>query len=80
MVGCDENLLIFLLQTEVCLTLTNKFTLPPVDRGDMDRLFIKTKQLLCSVLPCTAFGQGMLHFFSIKTIKMMYESDPRFHI
>ena len=65
-VGFDKNLLIFLLQTEVCLTLTNKFTLPPVDRGDMDRLFIKTKQLLCSVLPCTAFGQGMLHFLALK--------------
>jgi hypothetical protein len=55
----EDKKLSNLAKTEVCLTLTNKFTLPPVDRGDMDRLFIKTKQLLCSVLPCTAFGQGV---------------------
>ena len=55
----EDKSLANLAKTEVCLTLTNKFTLPPVDRTDVDRLFIKTKQLLASVLPCTAFGQGV---------------------
>ena len=41
-------------KTEVCLTLTNKFALETfVDRANAERLFVKTKQLLASVLPCT---------------------------
>lgn len=40
-------------KTEVCLTLTNKFEVPAVDRSDTDKLFIKTKQFIMFVLPCT---------------------------
>ena len=41
-------------KTEVCLTLTNKFELETsVDRASTDRLFVKTKQLIATVLPCT---------------------------
>jgi hypothetical protein len=41
-------------KTEVCLTLNNKFALESsVDRANADRLFVKTKQLLAAVLPCT---------------------------
>ena len=41
-------------QTEVCLTLTNKFALSAVNHSDTDRLFVKTKQLIAMALPCTA--------------------------
>lgn len=41
-------------ETEVCLTLTNKFEVPFSNQLDMDRLFIKTKQMIMSILPCTA--------------------------
>ena len=41
-------------QTEVCLTLTNKFALSAVNHSDTDRLFVKTKQLISMALPCTA--------------------------
>ena len=41
-------------KTEVGLTLTKKFALETfVDRANAERLFVKTKQLLASVLPCT---------------------------
>ncbi len=41
-------------KTEVCLTLSNKFGFDSVvDRANTDRLFVKTKQLLAAVLPCT---------------------------
>ncbi|XP_059079464.1 ras GTPase-activating-like protein IQGAP1 [Tigriopus californicus] len=42
-----------LSQTEVCLTLSNKFEVPLVDKLNMDRLFLKTKQQIMSILPCT---------------------------
>ena len=43
-------------QTEVCLTLTNKFALTSMGGGggDTERLFIKTKQLIAMALPCTS--------------------------
>ena len=41
-------------KTEVCLTLSNKFALDSAaDRANTDRLFVKTKQLIAAVLPCT---------------------------
>ena len=55
--GASENYegsLAHLGKTEVCLTLSNKFDLDDVvDRANTDRLFVKTKQLLAAVLPCT---------------------------
>ncbi len=53
-----ESSLSNLSQTEVGLTLTNKFefaSLSMIKAGafDTDKLFVKTKQLITSVLPCT---------------------------
>uniref|UniRef100_A0A0K2T0J2 Ras GTPaseactivatinglike protein IQGAP1like [Bombyx mori] n=1 Tax=Lepeophtheirus salmonis TaxID=72036 RepID=A0A0K2T0J2_LEPSM len=42
--------------SEVCLTLTNKFELSGFDRSDTEELFIKTKHLIMSILPCTKEG------------------------
>lgn len=49
----DDRNLSQLAKTEVCLTLTDKFPVPAVDRLGTDRMFVKTKQLLASVLMCT---------------------------
>jgi hypothetical protein len=43
-------------QTEVCLTLTSKFELDSnegADKSHVDKLFVKSKQLIMTVLPCT---------------------------
>ena len=37
-------------KTEVCLTLANKFEVPENDDTNLNKLFIKTKELLVSVL------------------------------
>jgi hypothetical protein len=37
-------------KTEVCLVLNNKFEVPENDDTNLNRLFIKTKELLVSVL------------------------------
>ncbi|XP_033210310.1 ras GTPase-activating-like protein IQGAP1 isoform X3 [Belonocnema kinseyi] len=37
-------------KTEVCLTLTNKFEVPENEETNLNKLFIKTKELLVSVL------------------------------
>ena len=50
----EDRSLGHLAQTEVCLTLTNKFALSTVNHSDTDRLFIKTKQLIALALPCTS--------------------------
>lgn len=49
------HLCIIIFISKVCLTLTSKFDLVSggPDRQDLDRLFIKTKQLIMTVLPCT---------------------------
>jgi len=52
--GAEDRSLGHLAQTEVCLTLTNKFALSTVNHNDTDRLFIKTKQLIALALPCTS--------------------------
>lgn len=43
------------LNTEICLTLTDNTDLPVNDLTDINKLFIKTKELCVSVLP---FLQG----------------------
>ena len=45
---------------EVCLALTNKFQAPADDMTDLNKLFIKTKELCVSIIP---FLNGK--FFSI---------------
>ncbi len=47
-----------LAQTEVCLTLSAKHAAAAASSEllDVDRLFVKTKQLLMCALPCTAEG------------------------
>ncbi|RZF35835.1 hypothetical protein LSTR_LSTR008941 [Laodelphax striatellus] len=40
-----------LAQTEVCLTLTNKYEVAETDKSEITKLFIKTKELLVDVLP-----------------------------
>ncbi|XP_075215376.1 ras GTPase-activating-like protein IQGAP1 [Lycorma delicatula] len=40
-----------LAQTQICLTLTNKFEVIEDDKTDLTKLFIKTKELLVEVLP-----------------------------
>lgn len=37
-------------KTELCLVLTNKFEVPEHDDQNLNKLFIKTKELLVSVL------------------------------
>lgn len=36
---------------EVCLALTNKFQAPADDMTDLNKLFIKTKELCVSIIP-----------------------------
>ncbi|XP_046426455.1 ras GTPase-activating-like protein IQGAP1 [Neodiprion fabricii] len=47
---CESNM-IRLGKTEVCLILTNKFEVPDSNDSSLNKLFIKTKELLVSVLP-----------------------------
>lgn len=46
---CETNLTRF-GKTEVCLILTNKFQVPEDEDASLNKLFIKTKELLVSVL------------------------------
>ncbi|XP_076391557.1 ras GTPase-activating-like protein IQGAP1 isoform X1 [Megachile rotundata] len=46
---CEANLIRF-GKTEVCLVLTNKFQVPEDEDASLNKLFIKTKELLVSVL------------------------------
>ncbi|XP_017888182.1 ras GTPase-activating-like protein IQGAP1 isoform X2 [Ceratina calcarata] len=46
---CDANITRF-GKTEVCLVLTNKFQVPEDEDVNLNKLFIKTKELLVSVL------------------------------
>lgn len=46
---CEANLTRF-GKTEVCLVLTNKFQVPEDEDANLNKLFIKTKELLVSVL------------------------------
>ena len=54
---------------QVCLTLTNKFSgeLNSNQKLDMDRLFVKTKQLIMIVLPCT-YGDNLIGCLKSKTL------------
>lgn len=62
-----------LAKTEVCLTLTNKFTMPLYGQQiDMDRLFVKTKHLVMMVLPCTN-ADSLIG--SLKSKTMSYQED-----
>ncbi|PSN41711.1 Ras GTPase-activating-like protein IQGAP2 [Blattella germanica] len=45
--------------TEVCLTLVNKFEVPENDDQDNNKLFIRTKELLVSILPCLQGGNTL---------------------
>ena len=57
-----------LAKTEVCLTLSNKFNnlATNYQQLDMDRLFVKTKQLVMMVLPCTT-GDNLIGCLKSKT-------------
>ncbi|XP_043257073.1 ras GTPase-activating-like protein IQGAP1 [Colletes gigas] len=46
---CESNLVRY-GKTEVCLVLTNKFQVPENEDANLNKLFIKTKELLVSVL------------------------------
>lgn len=46
---CEANLIRF-GKTEVCLVLTNKFQVQEDEDASLNKLFIKTKELLVSVL------------------------------
>lgn len=48
-VTCETNVTRF-GKTEVCLVLTNKFQVPEDEDASLNKLFIKTKELLVSVL------------------------------
>jgi hypothetical protein len=61
-----------LAKTEVCLTLTNKFTVPIANQLDMDRLYIKTKQLITTVFPCTT-GDNLIGCLKSRTLA--YQED-----
>jgi len=65
----EDASLSHLAKTEVCLTLTNKFSgeLNSNQKLDMDRLFVKTKQLIMIVLPCT-YGDNLIGCLKSKTL------------
>ncbi|XP_069669169.1 ras GTPase-activating-like protein IQGAP1 isoform X2 [Periplaneta americana] len=46
-------------KSEVCLTLINKFEVPEHDDQDTNKLFIRTKKLLVSLLPCLQEGNTL---------------------
>ena len=46
---CESNIA-RMGKTELCLVLTNKFEVPDNDDQNLNKLFIKTKELLVSVL------------------------------
>ena len=77
--SCGEDASITnLAKTEVCLTLTNKFTVPiSHQRLDMDRLFVKTKQLIMMVLPCTT-ADNLIGCLKSKTVH--YQEDQYLHL
>lgn len=56
-----------LAKTEVCLTLTNKFAISSKQKLDMDRLFVKTKQLIMMILPCSQ-GDNLIGCLKSKTL------------
>lgn len=62
----DEKILFRHGKTEVCLTLTNKFEIPENEDSNLNKLFIKTKELLVS---CIRFLQG-------NTLSEALESTP----
>lgn len=61
---CEANLARF-GKTEVCLVLTNKFQVPEDEDANLNKLFIKTKELLVSVLQ---FLKGQTLVESLETI------------
>lgn len=52
-------------KTEVCLVLTNKFQIPEDEDVSLNKLFIKTKELLVSVLQ---FLKGQTLVEALETI------------
>ncbi|XP_076668779.1 ras GTPase-activating-like protein IQGAP1 isoform X2 [Andrena cerasifolii] len=61
---CEANLARF-GKTEVCLVLTNKFQVPEDEDANLNKLFIKTKELLVSVLQ---FLKGQTLVEALETI------------
>ncbi|XP_016921594.2 ras GTPase-activating-like protein IQGAP1 isoform X1 [Apis cerana] len=61
---CETNLMRF-GKTEVCLVLTNKFQIPEDEDVSLNKLFIKTKELLVSVLQ---FLKGQTLVEALETI------------
>ncbi|XP_054010124.1 ras GTPase-activating-like protein IQGAP1, partial [Hylaeus anthracinus] len=61
---CESNLTRF-GKTEVCLVLTNKFQVPDDEDANLNKLFIKTKELLVSVLQ---FLKGQTLVEALETI------------
>ena len=58
---------------KVCLTLTNKFTVTVSSQKlTMDRLFVKTKQLIMIVLPCSN-GDNLIGCLKSKTL--LYQEE-----
>ncbi len=71
--GDDNTSVAHLAKTEVGLTLTNKFSLAPLNqKADMDRLFVKTKHLLMMILPCSQ-GDNLIGCLKSKTLP--YQED-----
>lgn len=57
---------------EVCLALTNKFQAPSDNLTDLNKLFIKTKELCVSIIP---FLNGKFHFllFALELMNFVKE-------
>ncbi len=64
----NDSSLAHLGQTEVCLTLSSKFEVEE-DRSQVDKLFVKTKQLIATVLPCTK-ESNLIGMSMINPLKM----------
>ncbi|XP_045500512.1 ras GTPase-activating-like protein IQGAP1 [Colias croceus] len=64
---CEEN-----ARLEVCLALVNKFQAPSDDMTDLNKLFIKTKELCVAIIPFLN-GEHLLEAICIGTTKEQQE-------
>ncbi|KAK3914566.1 Ras GTPase-activating-like protein IQGAP1 [Frankliniella fusca] len=68
-----------LLQAEICLSLADKFQVPEEDTTDLNKLFVKTKELLVLLLPLLQ-GDDLLKALSVPDTpaqQLLYEERLR---
>lgn len=68
-----------LLQAEICLSLADKFQVPEEDTTDLNKLFVKTKELLVLLLPLLQ-GEDLVQALSVPDTpahQLLYEERLR---